>query len=164
MGFGSSAGFAAVRSRLVTRVPKCRTSYVYSLAHMLIPVTFTHADSPPSPPAPPPLYSPLPLSKPLLVALCRPQLRCLPFSSGSKRARAPNGIQSPGGWLPLAGFKRGGEGRGCPHPRRGRFRLLKITDGDLSHSQKWRGRWRRITQPHMSMRQMKGNGERRHGV
>lgn len=129
MGFGSSAGFAAVRSRLVTRVPKCRTSYVYSLAHMLIPVTFTHADSP---------TPPLLLSTPLLVALCRLQLRCLPFFSGSKQARAPNGIQSPGGWLPLAGFKRGGEGRGCPHPRRGRLRLLGITDGDLSHTQKWR--------------------------
>lgn len=106
---------------------------------------------------------PRPLSTPLLPT---PPRRSLPpaaqlsaFLSGSKWARAPNGIQSPGGWLPLAGFKRGGEGRGCARPRRGRFRLLGITDGDLSRSQKCREGRRRIMQPHMSMRQMKGTGE-----
>lgn len=148
MGFGSSAGSAAVQSHLVTRVPKCRTSYVYSLAHMLIPVTFTHADSPP-----PSLPLLLPTSPryTFLVALYCPQLRFLPFflSTGSKRTRAPNGIQSPVGWLPLASFKRDREGRGCHRPRRGRFRLLRITDKDLSHSQKlWGGK--RIMQINMS--------------
>lgn len=70
---------------------ECRTSYVYSLAHILIPLTFTHADSP--------------LSRALLL------LPCLLFQLFKERS-GPNGIQSPSGWLPLAGFKRG-SGRGA---------------------------------------------------
>lgn len=102
---------------------------------MLIPVTFTHADSPP-PPTPSPSFhsSPAPF-----LAPPAPAASLSAFFSGSKRARAPNGIQSPSGWLPLAGFKRGGEGRGCPRPRRGRFRLLGITDGDLLRSRSLSG-------------------------
>lgn len=70
---------------------ECWTSYVYSLAHILIPLAFTHADSPFS------------------CALLR--LPCPLFQLFKERS-GPNGIQSPSGWLPLAGFKRG-RGRGA---------------------------------------------------
>lgn len=155
MGFSFSAGFAAVRSRLVNRVPKCRTSYVYSLAHMLIPVTFTHADTPL------PLLPTPPLNPPLLAALyrCRLQLRCLPFSA----------VQS--GLGPQMGSNHQADGfrwQASKEAEKVEAALAQDEAGsdcsglqmEISLTPRNGGReQRRIMQPHMSMWQMKGNGE-----
>lgn len=132
---------------------------------MLIPVTFTHGDSPPTYPPPPSRSTPLPLRS----SLCqRPPLPCLPFStvqSGPGPQMGSNHRADGFRWQPSkeaekveAALALDEAGSDCSGLQMEISLALALSFRNGGREQ------RRIMQPHMSTLQMKGNGECLHGA